>query len=123
MLWARRSLRRRRATTPTERIQAAWTSTVEDAVVVGFRERPSDTYQERSAALSRLLPGASDHVALLADRLEVSAYSSHGADDDEAEEAEEAMKAIRAEARSRSEERRVGKVCVRPFSSRGSPFH
>jgi hypothetical protein len=106
-LLVRRHLRRRRATTPAERISLAWTEAVEVAALVGFRERRSDTFQERAQHLATALPdsGAAAGARSLAGRLEQAAYSADGADEIDAELAEEAATSVAAAARHASRRR------------------
>ena len=64
LLW--RSRRRRRADTPLALVELAWIETVEDARLVGYEERASDTYFERAHHLATALPGAEDAAFVLA---------------------------------------------------------
>ncbi|MFZ6005989.1 MAG: transglutaminaseTgpA domain-containing protein [Actinomycetota bacterium] len=100
-LASRRWVRRRRATTPAERISLAWTEASEEAALVGFEETASETFDERAARLGALMadPAASDHAVDLARRLEVAAYSAEGADELDAELAEESGLALIVAAR------------------------
>jgi transglutaminase-like putative cysteine protease len=111
-LLVRRRLRRRRATTPDERIALAWTETVEDAALLGFREVRSDTFSERSERLVAAIPGddVAEHAQRLTRQLEHATYSPDGADDLAAELAEEAAAALGATARAASSRKdRVGR--------------
>lgn len=99
-LLARRTLRRRRATTPLEQIELAWLESVEEAAAVGFQERPSDTYFERAHHLAAALPEAQSAAFALAGRLEAGTYSAEGADEDDAAAAQAAAEEIRAATRA-----------------------
>lgn len=90
-----RALRRRRATTPLEQVELAWRESVEVAAVMGFEERPSDTYFERAHHLAQSLPDAEDAVFTLAIRLEAANYSAEGAGEDDATAAQTAAADIR----------------------------
>lgn len=96
---ARSWMRRRRATTPAERISLAWIEASEEAAMLGFEERASETFDERAARLGALMPDVTDHAAALARRLEVAAYSEEGADELDAELAEESGLALVVAAR------------------------
>lgn len=100
VLW--RARRRRRATTPLEQIELAWAESVEEAAVVGYQERPSDTYVERAQHLGALVPDAEDAARALAGRLEVGIYSADGADADDATAAFSAADEIRDVARAQT---------------------
>jgi transglutaminase-like putative cysteine protease len=104
-LLARRHLRRRRATTPFERIELAWTEAVEEAALVGFHEARSDTFAERAERLVASIPDveAAPPVRALARQLEEAAYSAAGADDVGAERAEEAGAAVGLAVRASSD--------------------
>jgi transglutaminase-like putative cysteine protease len=95
-LLLRRALRRRRATTPLEQIELAWSESAEHAALVGFHERPSDTYFERAHHLSAALPEAETAAFALAGRLEAGTYSAEGADEEDVEVALAAAEEIRA---------------------------
>lgn len=99
-LHARRRWRRRQAGTPEQRIDLAWTESVEDAAVVGYRERASDTHRERAAMLATSLPGAAEAAGRLAGLLDAARYSAAGTGDDEADEAVDAASRIGREARA-----------------------
>ena len=92
----RRRRRRQRATAPLEQVDLAWTEAVEAAAIVGFEERPSDTYVERALRLGEAVPAAADAALTLAARLEVGTYSAEGADLEDAEVAWHAAAAIEA---------------------------
>ncbi len=98
-LLAWRAGRRRRARTPRAKIDLAWRESVESAALVGFAERPSDTYLERARQLARALPTTQVAVLTLARRMEAAAYSADGADDDDAEVAQAAARDISAAVR------------------------
>ncbi|MEO7429623.1 MAG: hypothetical protein ABIY48_09610, partial [Acidimicrobiales bacterium] len=95
-LVVRRRLRRRRATTPAARIGLAWAEVAESAGLIGYREDPSDTFQERADRLAAVLPGgaSAEQAAQLADHNERAVYSAEGADDLDAEAAEAAGAAL-----------------------------
>ncbi len=97
-LVAHRRLRRQRAHTPLDRIALAWTEVTEAAALVGYRERRSDTFDERSERLGGVLPEAGDTVRTLAHRAERAVYSAEGADDLDAELADEARSTLVAAA-------------------------
>jgi transglutaminase-like putative cysteine protease len=88
LLW--RALRRRRATSPHDRIELAWVETVEDAGRVGYAEQASDTYVERAHHLATALGDGEGPALRLARCREAAAYSPMGADDDDAEQAQAA---------------------------------
>jgi transglutaminase-like putative cysteine protease len=88
LLW--RALRRRRASSPQERIELAWVESVEDARLVGYTEQASDTYVERAHHLARALGDGEDPALRLARCREAAAYSPAGADDEDAEQAQAA---------------------------------
>lgn len=94
-LLLRRWLRRRRATTDLARIELAWLESVEEAAVIGFTERPSDTYLERARRLAAAVPGAGEAAFRLADRLEAGTYSAEGANAEDADGARMAAEEIR----------------------------
>jgi hypothetical protein len=73
--------RRARASTPDQRIALAWAEAVEEAELVGFRERPSDTYAERAGHLADVLPTATASAEVLALARERADYSPEGASD------------------------------------------
>lgn len=98
-LLLRRTLRRRRATTPLEQIELAWLESVEEAAAVGFQEQPSDTYFERAHHLASALPKAESAAFALAGRLEAGTYSAEGADEDDAVVAQAAAEEIRTATR------------------------
>jgi transglutaminase-like putative cysteine protease len=101
-LLLRRALRRRRVTTPLEQIELAWLESVEEAALVGFHERPSDTYFERAHHLSAALPEAEGAAFALASRLEAGTYSAEGAVEEDAEVALTAAEDIRAATREQA---------------------
>jgi transglutaminase-like putative cysteine protease len=78
-LLARRRRRRAAARTPGERIGVAWTEVAEDAAMIGYRERASDTYLERADRLGALLPAAQAPALELAMAREAADYSPAGA--------------------------------------------
>ncbi len=105
-LVARRTLRRRRATTPAARIELAWLEAADAAVLLGYHEDPSDTFGERASRLGVLLPDdVAAHAGVLAWRMEVAAYSAAGADDLDAELAEESSAVLVASVRSMADRR------------------
>jgi transglutaminase-like putative cysteine protease len=82
-LLAHRRRRRARAETADQRIALAWVEAVEEAQLVGFRERASDTYAERAEHLAEVLPTAMASAEALARARELADYSPSGADDDD----------------------------------------
>ncbi len=97
-LYAHRRRRRARATTAQQQISLAWLESVEDAALVGFVERASDTYDERSRALAELLPDASHAAGALARAIETASYTADGADQADADAARAAATEIGAAA-------------------------
>lgn len=84
----RRSARRRAATTPTERVLAAWREAGDRLGVVGLRFHPAETHREFAARASRDLPaGARAHLGTLAERATAADYGPAGATEDDADEA------------------------------------
>ncbi|MEO6317990.1 MAG: DUF3488 and transglutaminase-like domain-containing protein [Acidimicrobiales bacterium] len=94
-LLLRRSLRRRRAITDLARIELAWLESVEEAAVIGFTERLSDTHVERARRLAAAVPGAGGAAFRLAARLQAGTYSAEGAGADDADDARTAADEIR----------------------------
>jgi transglutaminase-like putative cysteine protease len=94
-----RRRRRARATSPDQRIALAWVEAMEDAALVGFRERPSDTYAERAELLGVLLPTAIPSAQALARTRELADYSPEGAGEAEVEAAAAASADVGAAAR------------------------
>jgi transglutaminase-like putative cysteine protease len=88
ILAAQRRRRRQRARTPAQRIAVAWAEAVEDAALVGFRERASDTYPERATRLGEVLPTAGAPASDLALAREMAEYSPQGAGPAEVEAAQ-----------------------------------
>ena len=78
-LAAHRRRRRQRAGTPPQRIALAWIEAAEDAGMVGFRERASDTYAEQADDLSEVLPSADAAARALARAREAAEFSAGGA--------------------------------------------
>jgi transglutaminase-like putative cysteine protease len=97
-LAAHRRRRRRRAATPQQRIALAWVEASEDARMVGFHERASDTYAEQADRLSDLLPPADGPARALARSRERADFSPDGAAEVEVEMATEAAAEIGAQA-------------------------
>lgn len=97
LLWRLR--RRRRATTPGDRIELAWVSSAEHASLVGYAERASDTYVEGAQRLAAALGDGDDPALRLARCREAAAYSPTGADEDDAARAQEAADELTALAR------------------------
>jgi transglutaminase-like putative cysteine protease len=97
LLWHLR--RRRRAHEPAARIELGWAEVVEDATLVGYEERASDTYAERARHLGDALgPDAAPAAVALATAREIAAYSPGGATEDDAEAAAEAAAVLRTAA-------------------------
>jgi hypothetical protein len=92
LVW--RGLRRRRASSPQERIELAGVETVEDARLVGDAEQASDTNVERANHLAAALGDGQDPALRLARCREAAAYSPVGAGEDDAERAEEAAEEL-----------------------------
>ena len=103
LLW--RVVRRRRADTPEEQIELAWAETVEEAALVGYAERPSDTYVERAQHLAAALGDGEGAARLLARCRETAAYSADGADDDDAGAALAAAEELGALAKAQTSRR------------------
>lgn len=101
-LLVRRRLRRHRATTPDARINLAWAEAAEEAELLGYKERRSDTFDERARRLSYYLADDESvaHTSLIARRLEAATYSAEGVDDLDAELAQESSAALGASARA-----------------------
>lgn len=85
-----RRRRRARAKTVNDRIALAWREAAEEAALVGFTERPSETFPERSANLILALPPADGAATALVRALEVAQYSAGGAGPTDAKAATEA---------------------------------
>jgi hypothetical protein len=102
-LLLRRRRRRRRATSPDDRIALAGSEAVEEAALVGYREVPSDTFDERARRLSDHLddPEAIAHTAALTRRLEAATYAPVPPDEAEAAAAEQANAALQVLVRGR----------------------
>ncbi len=98
-LAAHRRRRRTLATTPDQRIALAWVEAMEDAALVGFRERLSDTYAERAELLGELLPTALDSARSLSRTRELADYSPEGAGEPEVAAAAAASNDVGAVAR------------------------
>lgn len=101
-LLLRRGLRRRRAATPSDQIELAWTETVEAAALVGYAERPSDTYFERAHRLAAVLGDAERSAFTLARCREAATYSAEGASEADASAALTAAAELRAIATARA---------------------
>jgi transglutaminase-like putative cysteine protease len=99
-LLAHRRRRRARASSPDERIALAWVEAMEDAALIGFQERASDTYAERADRLGDALPTATDSAHALARARETADYSPDGAAEPEVLAAAEAAGQIATVARS-----------------------
>jgi transglutaminase-like putative cysteine protease len=99
-LLLRRHVRRRRADTPATQIELAWTETVEDAALVGYVERASDTYFERAHHLAAALGDVEPAAFTLARCRETAAYSAAGASEDDASVALAASEELRAVAKA-----------------------
>jgi hypothetical protein len=94
LVW--RVRRRRRARQPLERMELAWVEAVEAARLVGFAERPSDTYAERAAHLAEAVPDAAPAAFALAECLDAASYSLEGATAEQVDRAEAATAQVRA---------------------------
>jgi transglutaminase-like putative cysteine protease len=97
-LAAHRRGRRRRATTPAQRISLAWVEAAEDAGMVGLHTRASDTYAEQADRLTEVLPGAGAAAEVLARAREAADYSPVGADEPTAAAATTAATTVHVEA-------------------------
>ncbi len=91
-------------------MELAWIESVEDAGLLGYEERASDTYFERAHHLAAALPGAEDAAFALARAREAAAYSAAGASEDDARAAQAASDELRELAREQTPWlRRVGR--------------
>jgi transglutaminase-like putative cysteine protease len=93
-LAAHRRRRRRRATTPAQRVALAWVEAAEDAALVGYQTRASDTSAEQADRLTEVVPGAGAAAGVLARARETADYSPDGADEQTATAATSAAAAI-----------------------------
>jgi transglutaminase-like putative cysteine protease len=80
-----RRRRRARAHSADDRIALAWAEASEEAALLGFVERASDTYDERAQRLAEVLPTATASAEGLARARERADYSPTGATDADAE--------------------------------------
>lgn len=99
-----RSRRRRRAISPTQRIDLAWAEAADAAALHGYRESSAHTNTERAAQLIEALPTdeAGGHARRLAHSLDLAHYSPTGADDLEADLALESSAALVASAHAQA---------------------
>ncbi|MDQ2648190.1 MAG: DUF3488 and transglutaminase-like domain-containing protein [Actinomycetota bacterium] len=100
LLLLQRRLRRRRATTPDDQIALAWTEASEEAALVGFTSRSSDTYAERARHLADTVPPAADEALHLARLIEAAHYTPEGAPPTAVDEAWHDSSAVQRSARS-----------------------
>jgi transglutaminase-like putative cysteine protease len=99
-LMAHRTRRRQRAEAPDQRIALAWVEAVEDASLVGFHDRASDTHAERAARLAGVLEAATGPAIVLARASETADYTLGGAGAAEVDAAVAAAAQIGAAARA-----------------------
>ncbi len=99
-LVAHRRRRRQRAETASQRIALAWVEAVEDAGLVGFQERASDTPAEGADHLGEVLEPAAAPAVVLARAREAADYAPGGAGEPEVEGAVAAATEIGAHARA-----------------------
>ncbi|MET0728520.1 MAG: DUF3488 and transglutaminase-like domain-containing protein [Acidimicrobiales bacterium] len=103
LLLVRWRLRRRRASTPADRIELAWTESVETASVLGYVEVLSDTVNERAVRLAAVLaPDQASLVRGLAHQLELATYSGEPLDDAAAAAADATATEIKRSVRHRA---------------------
>jgi transglutaminase-like putative cysteine protease len=102
LLVLQRRIRRQRAEGPEAQIALAWTEAAEGAAVVGYSERPSDTYAERARRLADDVPGASTESLQLARLIEAAHYTPDGAENDAVPAAWEASGVVRRSAWSQA---------------------
>ncbi|MGQ0830138.1 MAG: transglutaminase family protein [Microthrixaceae bacterium] len=111
-LLLRRRSRRRRATSPASRIDVQWAEVVEEAALVGYRERRSDTLAERSRELAGALgdDAATMHLRRLSRLAELASYAAEEPDELDAELAQESGAALRETIRAQARRRtRLGR--------------
>lgn len=99
VLSTHRRRRRARAVEPDQRVDLAWTESMEEMALLGFRERASDTLAERAERLGEVLPTALHGARALVAVREASAYSPGGVGPSEAEAAASAAEEIAAAVR------------------------
>ncbi|MDQ6797476.1 MAG: DUF3488 and transglutaminase-like domain-containing protein, partial [Actinomycetota bacterium] len=99
---SRRSRRRARATTPTDRVLLAWSEAGEDLGRAGIGQRPAETATEYASRARAGLPRtpAGPAICELAGQLSSAAYSPAGADEAAADRAETAAATVRTALRA-----------------------
>jgi hypothetical protein len=102
---ARRTLRRRRAVRPADRVRLGWVEAQERAAAVGFAAAPSDTIAERAASMAVRLPDVADDASALAHLVETVEYGPGGADDEQGDAAAAAASRIDRAVRDRTTRR------------------
>ncbi|MGI9080585.1 MAG: transglutaminaseTgpA domain-containing protein [Acidimicrobiales bacterium] len=99
----RRSRRRARAATPTDRVLLAWSEAEEDLARAGMSQRPAETaveYAARARTEVATTPVVGPAMSELAGQLSWAAYSPAGADEAAADAAESAAATVRTAVRS-----------------------
>ena len=96
----RRSRRRARAVTPTDRVLVSWEEAGDDLARAGLGRQPWETASEYAGRAGRVAAGVAAPLAELAGHLSVAAYSPTGVDDAAARRAESAAAAVRADVRT-----------------------
>lgn len=98
-LLAHRRRRRARAAGPDQRVALAWVEAMEEAELIGYRERASDTYAERARHLGAALPSAGAGAAAMAEARDRSDYAPEGAGPEEVVLATQGAAAVTAAVR------------------------
>jgi transglutaminase-like putative cysteine protease len=99
----RRRARRAAATTPSERVLAAWSEAGERLTVLGVRRRPAETHREFAGRAAKDLDGESaGHLAALATLATAADFAPGGATDDEADEADRVVGRLAGEVAGRA---------------------
>ena len=99
LLVLQRRRRRRHAVGDGAQIALAWTEASEEAELVGFAPRSSDTYAERARVLADTVPGAGPEALHLARLVEAAHYTPDGAGEGAVDEAWADSEAVRTAAR------------------------
>jgi transglutaminase-like putative cysteine protease len=100
-LVAQRVARRRRASSPADKVRLAWQSATERAAYAGVALAPSLTISETAARLAVALPGSADAARGMAHTMERIAYAEVPPTDDEVTAAQAGSAALAAEAERR----------------------
>ena len=100
-LVAQRVARRRRASSPADKVRLAWQSATERAAYAGVALAPSLTISETAARLAVALPGSADAARGMAHTMERIAYAEVPPTDDEVTAAQAGSAALTAEAERR----------------------